>query len=403
MPVRDQPAIPAHILPVVVFAQFAGTSLWFACNAVAGDVQRVLGLGPRAAGDLATAVQLGFIVGTLLFALLAVADRFSPVQVFVVCALAGALCNLAPVVGAVAWPSLLTFRFLTGVCLAGVYPVGMKISADWHAQGLGRALGYLVGALVLGTAFPHLLRAVGGHLPWKLVLAATSALAALGGVVLVLTVPDGPHRRSPPRFSWQVLPQIFRFPEFRASAFGYFGHMWELYAWWAFVPALLTVYNRLHPGAGLSVPLWSFATIGVGSLGCVIGGYWSLRVGSARVAFGLLATSGVCCLLSPLLLDLPPALLIVTLLVWGFAVVGDSPQFSTLVARSAPASYVGTALTMSTCLGFALTIISIQLLTALQEVVSERWWYLALAPGPLFGLWKTRKLLAPSGQRGKTP
>ena len=400
---RTQPAIPAHILPVIVFAQFAGTSLWFAGNAVAADVQRELGLGLRAAGDLTTAVQLGFIVGTLLFAVLAVADRFSPVRVFGVCALAGALCNLAPVVGAVAWPSLLTFRFLTGVCLAGVYPVGMKIAADWHAQGLGRALGYLVGALVLGTAFPHLLKAVGGHLPWKLILAATSALAALGGGALVLTVPNGPHRAAPPRFSGQVIPQLFRFPAFRAAVFGYFGHMWELYAWWAFVPALLTAYNRLHPGWALGVPLWSFVTIGVGSLGCVCGGYWSQRVGSPRVAFGLLATSGVCCLLSPLLLDLPPALLLAMLLVWGFAVVGDSPQFSTLVARTAPVPYVGTALTIGNCVGFALTIISIQLLTALQTVVSVRWWYLVLAPGPIVGLWQTARLLAPTGQGEKTP
>ncbi len=402
VPVRDQPTIPTHILPVIVFAQFAGTSLWFAGNAVAADVQRVLGLGQRAAGDLATAVQMGFIVGTLLFAVLAVADRLSPVRVILVCALAGALCNLAPVVGAVAWPSLLGFRFLTGVCLAGVYPVGMKIAADWYAQGLGRALGYLVGALVLGTAFPHLLKALGGHLPWKLILAATSALAALGGLVLVLTVPNGPHRAAPRHFSWQVMPQIFHFPEFRAAVFGYFGHMWELYAWWAFLPALLTTYNRVHPAAALGVPLWSFVAIGMGSLGCVGGGYWSLRVGSPRVAFGLLAISGGCCLLSPLLLDLPPALFLTTLLVWGFAVVGDSPQFSTLVARTAPASYVGTALTIGNCLGFALTIVSIQLLTTLQEIVSVRWWYLALAPGPAFGLWKTAQLLVPASRRGDT-
>ena len=269
----------------------------------------------------------------------------------------------------------------------------MKIAADWHPQGLGRALGYLVGALVLGTAFPHLLKAFGHHLPWRHVLVTTSSLATGGALLLFLTVPDGPHRRAPLPFSWRAIPHIFRFPEFRAVAFGYFGHMWELYAWWAFVPAFLTAWNLLHPASPLSVPLWSFAAIAAGSLGCVLGGHWSQQLGSPRVAFLMLAVSGICCLLSPLFLSLPPAFLLAVLFLWGFTIVADSPQFSTLVARTAPPAYVGTALTLTNCLGFALTIGSIQLLTALQGIISPRWWYLLLLPGPLFGLWQFRRLL----------
>lgn len=384
--------VPAHVLPIIVLAQFAGTSLWFAGNAVAADLEQAYGLSGRAIDDLISAVQFGFISGTLVFAVLSIADRFSPARVFLFSAVAGALFNLG-----VYWPagdvwSILIFRYFTGFFLAGIYPVGMKIAADWYRQGLGRALGYLVGALVVGKAFPHLLRAFTSELPWTVVLFVTSALAVSGGLLLYVTVGDGPYRRPAVRFRWNAVAQVFRFPDFRSAAFGYFGHMWELYAFWAFVPVILATHNRIHQ-ADLPVSLWAGTIIAAGGLGCVIGGYLSLRRGSARVAATMLLTSGVCCLLSPALVVLPAPFMLLFLLVWGFTVVGDSPQFSTLVARHAPTDYVGTALTIVNCIGFAITIFSIQALGSLLEHWPPAWLYLILLPGPLFGLYHIRRLV----------
>lgn len=390
---ENKPGTPAHILPVIVFAQFAGTSLWFAGNAIVRDLQEAFGLGPEAVGDLTAAVQLGFIAGTFFFALLSVADRFSPSRVFLFSAFLGAFFNLGIGLFADGFFSILLFRFLTGFFLAGIYPVGMKISADWYARGLGKALGFLVGALVLGTAFPHLLREYTQDLPWKTVLLATSGVAVFGGLLLFFLVGDGPNRRAGARFEWNAIPKIFRFRPFRLAAFGYFGHMWELYAFWAFVPVLLATYNSMH-GAEIGLYLWSFAIIGMGSLGCVIGGYFSLRVSSARVAFGMLFTSGLLCLFSSLLFILPPVLFMAFLLLWGFAVVGDSPQFSTIVAQTAPPHYIGTALTIVNSIGFAITIGSIQLLNHVREVMGAGNMFLLLLPGPLFGLYALWQLAA---------
>ena len=385
-------SIPAHILPIIVVAQFAGTALWFAGNGIAADLQQAFGLPPGSVGHLTSAVQLGFIAGTFLFALLAVADRFSPAKVFLFSALAGAAANLCLYAVADDLASLLAFRFATGFFLAGVYPVGMKIAADWHEQGLGKALGYLVGALVLGTAFPHLLQASATGLPWRGILVALSALSACGGLLLYLMVPDGPFRKPAPRFDLAAISRIFRYPDFRTAAFGYFGHMWEVYAFWAFVPAMLATHNQLHSNT-IDVPFWAFWAIAAGSAGCVAGGYWSLRFGSPRVAVGMLAVSTLCCVLSPVFFWAPSWVFLPFLLLWGFAVVGDSPQFSAMVARTAPPAHTGTALTISTCIGFGITIGSIQLLTNLAHWVPDDKWYLFLAPGPLLGLFVMRRFV----------
>ncbi len=387
----ENKTIPHHILPVIVFAQFAGTSLWFAGNAIAADLQRAFSLPEGAIGNLTSAVQLGFIVGTLVFAVLSIADRFSPSKVFFACAIAGAIFTLCVSWLATGLLSLLAFRFLTGFFLAGIYPVGMKISADWFAKDLGKALGWLVGALVLGTAFPHLLKNFGASFSWEMVLASTAGLALLGGTLLFFTVGDGPSRRPAPKFQWGAIPHIFRSGDFRAAAFGYFGHMWELYAMWAFTPLLLMAYNEVH-GAEIPVALWSFLVISAGSAGCVTGGYFSLKKGSPKVAFAMLLTSGSCCLLSPIFFHLPSPVFLLFLLVWGFSVVGDSPQFSSLVAKTAPSEYIGTALTIVNCIGFALTIVSIQLLSMLQGKVAANWWFLFLIPGAVFGLANIVKL-----------
>ena len=379
---------PAHILPVIVASQFAGTSLWFAGNAVLGDLQREWSLAPEALGYVTSAVQLGFIFGTLVFAFLAVADRYSPRLVFLLCALAGAAANLGVLAADGGLAPLLVCRFATGFFLAGIYPVGMKIAAGWYHTGLGNALGFLVGALVLGTAFPHLLKALGQSWPWELVLTGVSVIAAGGGLLMYLLVPDAPNPGKGSRFDPRALVAVFASKGFRASAFGYFGHMWELYAFWAFVPVVLAAR-----AAEFNVPLWSFIVIAVGSLGCVIGGRISLRAGSGRVAFAQLAASGLCCIISPLLLQAPPAVVLAFLVFWGIAVVGDSPQFSALNAANAPPASVGSALTIANCIGFAITIGSIQLLNAAAGTLPIEYLFVLLAPGPLLGLLALRPLL----------
>jgi MFS family permease len=385
---------PRRILPVIVLSQLAGTSLWFAGNAVLPDLQAQLGLPQRALGDMTSAVQLGFIAGTLVFALLAISDRYSPRATFLVCALLGAASNAAILASDGVIPLLLASRFATGFFLAGIYPVGMKIASGWFQRDLGKALGFLVGALVLGTALPHLLRGLGQALAWEAVMLSVSAVAIAGGFLMYALVPDGPYLKPGAKLDPRALFKIFRLSGFRASSFGYFGHMWELYAFWAFVPPMLAAYAASSGLTGLNNSLLAFAVIAAGAVGCVIGGYLSLRLGSARVAFAQLVASGLCCVLSPVVfLTMPPAIFIAFLLFWGVVVVGDSPQFSALNAAYAPSDQVGSALTIANCIGFAISIVSIQLLNEMAGALPTHLLFLLLIPGPIFGLIALRPLL----------
>ncbi len=387
-------ARPRWILPVIVLSQFAATSLWFAGNAVLGDLQAAWDLPANALGLITSAVQFGFVAGTLCFALLSLSDRYPPPAVFLICALLGAGCNLAVFLFGQGLGSLLFLRFATGFFLAGIYPVGMKIAASWYEQGLGRAIGYLLGALVLGTAFPHLLRGLGSTLAWEYILAAVSAIAVLGGLAVYFLVPVGPYLPARTVFSIGAIPRIFRSRDLRSATFGYFGHMWELYALWAFLPVILAHYAQRAGLPDLNVSLWSFYILGIGALGCVGGGLVSQRAGSARVAFYLLAGSGLACLLSPImLLYAPPALFLCFMLFWGITVAGDSPQFSTVTANSAPREYVGTALTLVNCIGFTITAISIQVISLLSRIIPIEFLFLVLVPGPLLGVFACRNLL----------
>ncbi len=372
------------MLPVIVISQFACTSLWFAGNAVADDITKSYALGADIVGHITSAVQFGFISGTLLFALFTLSDRFSPSRVFFVCAVLGALSNLMALLESSA-AMLLLSRFLTGFLLAGIYPVGMKIASDHHREGLGKALGYLVGALVVGTAFPHLLKSFGAILSWEKVIIATSVCSALGGMLILVFVPDGPYRRKSQALDLAAFFKVFRKKEFRSAAFGYFGHMWELYAFWAFIPALLATYNTMNT-TDLNISLFSFYLIAIGGVSCVAGGYLSLRVGSHKTAFYSLLISGSCCLMSPLFFASHSVLLLAFLTLWAMTVISDSPQFSTLVAQTAPEESRGTALTIVNSIGFLITIFSIQMLNFLTSQWETQYAFLFLAPGPLFGL-----------------
>lgn len=380
---------PAHLLPVIVLAQFAGTSLWFSGNAILPELQRVLSLGDGALAAVTSAVQLGFIAGTLVFALLNVADRWRPRDVFLACALLGSTANAAmvllPGIPVGTYPLLLALRFLTGFFLAGIYPVGMKIAASWWREGLGRALGWLIGALVLGTALPHLVRGALPAAQWPRVVLAVSLLAVSGALLLHRLVPEGPFLARAPRFDPRAITRAFSSRDFRASAFGYFGHMWELYTLWAFLPLMLAAHARQHDWP-LDVSFWTFCIIAAGAVGCVAGGQLSQSLGSARVAFGQLGVSGLCCLASPLAFALPPAGFLLFMLVWGVAVVGDSPQFSALNAATAPREFVGSALTIANCAGFAISVASLQVTAALADRLPVAWWFVPVAIGPMAGL-----------------
>ncbi|MFY7857104.1 MAG: MFS transporter [Rubrivivax sp.] len=383
---------PTRVLPALVAAQFLGVSPWFAVNAVMPELQRANGWAAEAVGPLTAAVQLGFIAGTLLFALLAVADRFAARRVFLACALASALCTLGALASARHFEALWAWRALTGFFLAGIYPVGMKLAAQWFPRGLGAALGWLVGALVLGSALPHALRALtagAGGWPWQAVFGAIALASVAAGLLVMVAVPEPRH--APARVStlqWRALGAVWTDRKVRASVLGYFGHMWELYTLWVLLPFIIA--TRLQ-GAALS---WAaFAALGAGALGCAVGGRLAQRVGSARVAAVQLAISGLCCLAAPFMLGAPDLLFAAWLFVWGVTVAGDSPQFSALTAANAPPQAVGSVLTLTNSLGFALSIVSIQLFVSLLPTVPLAALLPWLAVGPLLGLWALRPLL----------
>ncbi len=375
------------ILPIIVISQFCCTSLWFAGNGVMSELIINFNLKDSALGHLTSAVQFGFILGTLTFAILTIADRFSPSKVFLSCAILGAISNLAVTYEANSLVSILSLRFITGFFLAGIYPVGMKIAADYYNKGLGKSLGFLVGALVIGTAFPHLAKDLTRVFPWKSVFILTSTLAIIGGLLMILFVPDGPFRKSGSQLKLSAFIQVFKNREFRSATFGYFGHMWELYAFWAFVPILLQTYIVKHPEVTLNIPVLSFSIIGIGGFACVLSGYLAQAAGTKRVARLALFLSCLCCLVSPLIFMIESESIFIGFLIfWGMVVIADSPLFSTLVAQKADPEVKGTALTIVNCIGFAITIISIQSLNLLQGLVAPTYIYTILALGPILGL-----------------
>lgn len=375
----------AHILPIIIISQFACTSVWFAGNAIVDELALKTGLGTEIIGYILSSVQFGFITGTLVFAILMIADRFSPSRIFMICSILAACCNLLLLSEEISKWILISARYGTGFFLAGIYPIGMKIAADYYEKGLGKALGFLVGALVFGTALPYLVSSTQFGSNPETVIKTVSILSVIGGVLLWMLVPNGPYRKPSTKLQLNVGSELFKISGYRKAAFGYFGHMWELYAFWAFTPLSIQTFNLLNSET-LSVPLWTGAIIALGGLSCIIGGFLSQKMGSHKVAFKALSLSGLLCLISPLLFQLPSSMFLLGWCLWGMAVTADSPQFSNLVAAAIPAELKGTGLTLVNCIGFAISILSIQLLSYLAESINPKYLFLILAIGPLLGL-----------------
>jgi MFS family permease len=383
----EQPRAHARRKALVAIAasQLLVLTLWFSASAVAPQLERAWALSPGETAGLTLAVQVGFVAGALVSAVGNVADIVPARRLFLASALAGAVVNALLVTldsGTVA--AAFGLRFVTGFFLAGVYPSGLKVMAGWFRRGRGMALGVLVGALTVGSAAPHLIRWLG--FDWRGVILSASTLAVIGGLVMWRTVADGPHEVPPSRFSWQHVGKVMRNRGVRLSTYGYLGHMWELYAMWTWTAAFLAA-SANHTGSSDEwVPAAAFAIIASGGLGAWTAGVIADRRGRTLVAGASMAVSGTVAVVTPLVFGLSPVVVVPVFLVWGFAVVADSAQFSAMVTETADATTRGTALTLQTATGFLLTLVTIRGVPLIAEAAGWRWAFPVLAVGPALGI-----------------
>jgi MFS family permease len=383
------------MLAAVAVAEFFGMTLWFSATAVTPALIEHFAMSPDRAAWLTMAVQAGFVAGTLVSAVTNLADVLNARVVLFFGALAGALTNAA-VLAAPSPEAVIALRFLTGASLACVYPPGMKLAAGWFRDRRGFALGIVIGALTLGKAFPHLLTAVYGR-AWREPMLLASLLAVVGGLIVLAVVRDGPYVAATGRFDAHAIRRIFASRGARLATFGYLGHMWELYAMWTWI-AVLAAASFSASGmtdASRAGSVAAFVAIASGTLGCVSAGWLADRVGRAAVASWAMAVSAACAVLASVAFGGAPWWFFAIAIVWGFAVVADSAQFSALVSDFAPRDYVGTALTIQTSLGFLLTIVTIEALPRVAAAVGWRWSPLLLVPGPVLGIWAMRALSKP--------
>lgn len=380
------------MLAALAVAEFLGMTLWFSATAVTPLLVDELAMSSTYAAWLTMAVQAGFVIGTLGSAVANLSDVLNARVLLFLGALTGALAN-AGVLLASTPETVIGLRFLTGMSLACVYPPGMKLAAGWFRDRRGFALGILIGALTLGKAFPHLLTAMYGQ-SWREPMLLASGLAIAGGVLVLAVVRDGPFVVATARFDSRAISRILQRRGARLATLGYLGHMWELYAMWTWIAVMATASFAASgiEGAAAMGSLAAFLAIGSGTLGCVLAGWLADRLGRARVAIWAMWTSAACAALTAVVFGASPIWFFALAMIWGFAVVADSAQFSALVSEHSPAEYVGTALTLQTCLGFLLTMVTIEALPRLADAVGWRYASLLLIPGPILGILAMRGL-----------
>lgn len=372
-------------LTLLATAELLGMALWFSGSAVVPALSRDWQLSPSQVSWLAIAVQLGFVAGTLISATFNLPDIITTRHLFAVSSFLGAIVNGIFGLYVNNPETAILVRFLTGICLAGVYPPGMKIMATWFRERRGMALGVLVGALTMGKATPYLVNAVGSA-NWRLNILFVSILAAIGGLIVLLFVNDGPHALPRAKFDISQIVKVFSNRGVRLASFGYFGHMWELYGMWIWIPVMIRASLATQSGDPRLAELGSFIVIGAGAIGCVVAGLIADRLGRTLVTSWAMAISGSCCLVIGLLYGGNPLLLLLVAAIWGATVVADSAQFSSCVTELGDPQYIGTALTIQMCIGFLLTTISIELIPKAAAAWTWRYAFMILAPGPLLGV-----------------
>ena len=374
-------------LILLAIAELLGMAVWFSASAVVPALTQAWSLNDAGRAWLTMSVQVGFVAGAFCSALFNIADIVPARRLFTASAfLAGLSTAMIPWLAS-SLPTALMFRFLTGLFLAGVYPVGMKIMATWTQKDRGLGIGLLVGALTIGSAAPHLLSAFGGVNDWKSVMFWAATLAGMGGFIAMLFVNEGPYRTAAPKFNWKYVGEVTRERPLLMANLGYLGHMWELYAMWAWLPIFLAASFKLKGINPMWASLAAFATIGIGGIGSLAAGQLADKVGRTAVTMAAMVVSGICALVIGFLFGGNPVLIVLISLFWGFSVVADSAQFSAAISELCRAEFTGTALTLQTSLGFLLTLITIRLIPTLENWLGWRWAFSFLTIGPAIGVW----------------